>query len=101
MASTVLVVREDGNVFGSDMQDEHHLGPVYQFAGDRIGYNPQDRFMMSMGNTLVVVRQDGGVFGSDVVGRQLGDVYQFDGDRIGYNPQDRFMMSLLDNIIIL
>ena len=43
------------------------LQPVFQFSGARIGFNPQDRFMMTLGNTLVVVTQDGNVLGADVV----------------------------------
>ena len=83
------------------------LGSVYQFDGDRIGYSPQDRFMMALSYTyldfaLVVVRQDGSVFGSEVdrFGHRLGPVYQFDGDRIGYSPQDTFMMSLPADVIL-
>ena len=41
-----------------------------------IGFNPQDRFMMAVGNTLVVVTQEGSVFGADVVGRDVGAVFQ-------------------------
>ena len=42
----------------------------------KIGFNPQDRFMMALGNTLVVVTQDGNVFGADVVGRDVGRIFQ-------------------------
>jgi hypothetical protein len=44
-----------------------------------IGFNLQDRFMMTLGTMLVVVRQDGTVFGADVdtVGRSVGPVFQF------------------------
>jgi hypothetical protein len=45
---------------------ERELAPVFQFSGAKIGFNPQDRFMMALGNTLVVVTQDGSVFGADL-----------------------------------
>ena len=44
-----------------------NLQPVFQFSGAKIWFNPQDRFMMALGDTLVVVTQDGNVFGADVV----------------------------------
>jgi hypothetical protein len=43
----------------------------------KIGFNPEDRFMMTIGNTLVVVRNDGLVYGADVANGQLGPVFQF------------------------
>jgi hypothetical protein len=71
-----VVVTSDGNVFGADVVG-HELQPVYQFSGARIGFNPQDRFMMALGNTLVVVTADGEVFGTDV-GVQLAPVFEYD-----------------------
>ena len=67
----------------------------------KIGFNPQDRFMMTLGNTLVVVTQDGSVFGADVVGGQLQPVFGFTGAKIGFNPQDRFMMALGNTLVVV
>jgi hypothetical protein len=67
----------------------------------KIGFNPQDRFMMAVGNTLVVVTQEGNVFGADVVGRQLQPVFQFSGAKIGFNPQDRFMMAVGNTLVVV
>ena len=67
----------------------------------KIGYNPKDRFMMTLGNTLVVVTQDGDVFGSEAVGQQLQPVFQFSGAKIGYSPQDRFMMTLGNTLVVV
>ena len=47
-----------------------------------IGFNPQDRFMMTLGNTLVVVTSDGNVFGSDVVNDELQPIFQFSGAKL-------------------
>ena len=66
-----------------------------------IGFNPQDRFMMTLGSTLVVVTSDGNVFGADAVGRLLEPVVQFGGARIGLNPQDRFMMTLGSTLVVV
>jgi hypothetical protein len=66
---------------------------VFQFSGPAIGFAPEDRFMVALGNTLVVIRQDGLVFGADVVGRDIQPVFQFSGPAIGFAPEDRFMVA--------
>ena len=91
-------------MFGSDVVDRQ-LQPVFQFGGAKIGFNPQDRFMMTLGNTIVVVTADGSAFGCDIIGsgpqRQLAPVLQFSGARIGFNPQDRFMMTLGSTLVVV
>src|SRR5436309_2993923 len=67
----------------------------------KIGFNPQDRFMVAIGNTLAVITQDGNVFGADVAGRNAGPVFQFGGAKIGFNPQDRFMMALGNTLVVV
>jgi hypothetical protein len=52
-------------------------GSHAQAQETRIGFAPEDRFMVTLGNTLVVVRRDGLVFGADVVGRKIQPVFQF------------------------
>ena len=67
LGNTLVVVTQDGNVFGADVAG-NTVGPVFPFGGEaKIGFNIQDRFMMSLSDTLVVVRQEGTVFGSQVV----------------------------------
>src|SRR4051812_26921002 len=71
----------------------------------KIGFNPQDRFMMALGNTLVVVTDDGSVYGCDVVGtgkgRFLAPVQRFDGAQIGFNPDDRFMLAVDRSLVVV
>jgi len=67
----------------------------------KIGFSPDDRFMMTLGSTLVVVRNDGSVFGSDVVNGQAQAVFEFGGAKIGFNPQDRFMMTLGNTLVVV
>ena len=68
------------------------------YVGDdlqpKIGFNPQDRFMVALANTLVVVTSNGDVFGADIVNGRMQPVFQFTGAKIGFNPQDRFMVAL-------
>jgi hypothetical protein len=99
--STLAVITQSGDVFGADVFDRD-IGPVFQFSGAKIGFNPQDRFMVvgapdQKCNTLVVITQSGDVFGAYVFERNIGPVFQFSGAKIGFNPQDRFMVALKPN----
>ncbi len=68
----------------------------------KIGFNPQDRFVVTVGDRLAVITEDGGVFGAQLVGREMQDVRQFvPNDRIGYNPQDRFMVALGNTLVVI
>jgi hypothetical protein len=49
--STLVVITQDGNVFGSNVAGRN-LGPVFQFGGAKIGFNPQDRFMVPLVDVL-------------------------------------------------
>jgi ATP-dependent phosphoenolpyruvate carboxykinase len=96
----LAVITDAGNVFGSNIVNRN-LEPVFQFSGAKIGFNPQDRFMVAMGNTLAVITKDGSVFGTTVLPNttNLGPVFQFSGAKIGFNPQDRFMVTMLSSFL--
>jgi hypothetical protein len=72
------------------------LDPAYQLNGAKIGYNPQDRFMVYGGNTLFVITNTGDVYGSviDAAAQNVGQVIKFTGAQIGYNPQDKWMVAV-------
>jgi ATP-dependent phosphoenolpyruvate carboxykinase len=92
--SALVVITNAGNVYGTDVIGGVGLSPIYEFSGAKIGYNPQDRFMMVTSDTLFVTN-NGNVFGAgiDVRNRNMGAVDEYTGTRIGYNPQDRFMVA--------
>jgi hypothetical protein len=98
----LYVIRNDGLVFGAYVQATGNIQPVFQFTGARIGYNPQDRFMVALeSSTLVVIKDDGSVFGAEVEGTNIGPVFQFTGAKIGYNPQDRFMVARQQQLLVI
>jgi hypothetical protein len=66
MGNRFVVIRQDGLVFGADIVGRN-IEPVFQFSGARIGFHPQDRFIVARGNELMAIRQDGLVFGALVV----------------------------------
>ena len=98
--NTLVVIREDGLVFGAEVVGRD-FQPVFQFSGARIGFNPQDRFMVAMGNRLVVIRQDGLVFGADIIGRNIQPVFQFNGAKIGLHALDRFMIARGNELMVI
>ena len=102
MPETLAVITDVGNVFGANVVNTE-LEPVFQFSGAKIGFNPQDKFMVAMGSTLVVITRDGSVFGASTFpnSTELEPVFQFSGAKIGFNPQDKFMVTLLSNYLAL
>ena len=90
---TLAVITNVGNVYGYAAAN-NALEPIFEFSGAKIGYNPQDRFMMATSDRLFVTN-NGNVFGAtiDVAQRSIGPVAEYTGTRIGYNPQDRFMVA--------
>src|SRR5687768_16531598 len=54
-------------------------------AGDqmsnKIAFNPQDRFVMAVGNRIAVITQDGSVFGHEVSGHHSGEAFKFTGSK--------------------
>jgi hypothetical protein len=90
----LFAIRENGDVWGTKIG-----GRTYQLGGGKIGYAPEDRFMLAAGDTLLVIKSDGEVWAADVSGLfegagEVGDVYQLAGEKIGYGPNDRFMVTI-------
>jgi len=101
IGNTLAVITNTGDVFGAPIEFSSGtfgfpsgLGPIFQLSGAKIGFNPQDRFMVTIGgNILAVITNTGDVFGAEVQGQTIGPIFQFSGAKIGFNPQDRFMVA--------
>jgi hypothetical protein len=116
IGNRLAVITREGNVYASVIKFAsggfggvpQSLEPVYQLNGAKIGYNPQDRFMVAtavttVGNTLFVITNTGDVYGSviDAAVQNVGPVIHFTGAKIGYNPQDKWMVAVEPLPIIL
>jgi hypothetical protein len=66
----------------------------------KIAFNPQDRFVVTIGNTMIVTTQNGDVFGADVSGRHIDDIFKFTGSKMAFNPQDRFVVTIGNTMIV-
>jgi hypothetical protein len=100
-SSALVVITDAGDVFGAPIEFDgqgrpQSLSPVFKFSGAKIGFNPEDRFMVAIDNTLVVITAFGDVFGAAVDGRNknIDLVFRFGGAKIGFGPQDRFMVAI-------
>jgi len=67
----------------------------------KVGFNPQDRFLVTIGNTLVVTTQSGDTFGLDVAGHRVGEAFQFSGAKAAFNPEDRFVVTMGNKLIVI
>ncbi|MCU1238110.1 MAG: hypothetical protein JWP63_6077 [Candidatus Solibacter sp.] len=67
---------------------------------NKIAFNPQDRFVVTLGGRIVVTTQDGSVFGHDLSGHHAGDAFQFSGSRAAFNPQDRFVVTMGNRLMV-
>jgi hypothetical protein len=108
IGNRLAVITRPGNASGSNVYASaiqfasglamvpESLDPVYQLNGAKIGYNPQDRFMVYGANTLFVITNTGDVYGSviDTAVQNVGPVVNFTGAKIGYNPQDKWMVAV-------
>jgi hypothetical protein len=67
----------------------------------KIGFNPQDKFMVSVQDNLVVTTTSGDVWGAEVFTNQLQPLFKFTGAPIGFAPQDRFMVALGNTLVVI
>ncbi len=76
---TLIVCTQNGDVFGHDIAGRN-IGPPFKFTGSRMAFNPEDRFVVTVGNTIIVTTQGGPAFGADVSGRIIGPVFRLNPD---------------------
>jgi hypothetical protein len=106
LGNRLVVTTNEGNVFGHDVAfglgdfESGHIFPAFPFGGAKVASNPQDRWLLALGNRLLVVTREGNVFAHDVVGRDIRPAFPFGGAKIGFNPNDRFMAVLGNRLVV-
>jgi len=68
---------------------------------NRIAFNPQDRFVVSIGNTLIVTTRSGDTFGHDITGHTADRFFQFAGAKAAFNTVDRFVTTMGNMLIVI
>ena len=76
---TLIVCTQNGDVFGHDIAGRN-IGPPFQFTGSKMAFNPEDRFVVIVGNTMIVTTQGSAAFGADVSGRKIGPIFRLNPD---------------------
>jgi hypothetical protein len=67
---------------------------------NRIAFNPQDRFVVAIGNTLIVTTRNGDTFGHDITGHTADSAFQFTGAKAAFNAVDRFVVTMGSTLIV-
>lgn len=67
---------------------------------NRIAFNPQDRFVVSIGNTLIVTTRSGDTFGHDIAGHTADSAFRFSGAKAAFNSVDRFVTTMGSRLIV-
>src|SRR5262249_26051226 len=74
----------DGRVFAHEVTG-NTVGVPFQLDGPKVAANPQDKWLLVMGNRLLVVTKDGRVFVHQVTGNTVGVPFQLDGPKVAAN----------------
>jgi hypothetical protein len=67
---------------------------------NRIAFNPQDRFLLAIGNTLIITTRNGDTFGHDITGHTADRAFQFTGAKAAFNAVDRFVVTMGNTLIV-
>jgi hypothetical protein len=68
---------------------------------NKIAFNPQDRFVVPLGNRIAVITQDGSVFGHEVSGHDVGAPFKFTDFKAAFNRLvDRFVFTISNMLIV-
>ncbi|MGH9928244.1 MAG: hypothetical protein ACREA9_03340 [Pyrinomonadaceae bacterium] len=66
----------------------------------RVGFNPQDKWVVTMGNRVLVITNNGDVFAHDF-GSTIGPAFQFIGPPVAFNPQDKWVVTMGNRILVI
>jgi hypothetical protein len=104
-----------GEVFVADLSRTGSIVPIVELRGAKIGFNPQDRFMVAIQNTLIVITQAGEVFGANIIFESVAtggpfaasravavdSVFPIKSPKIGFSPVDRFMVAIGNTLSVV
>jgi RecB family endonuclease NucS len=91
---------DDGGVFAHEISG-NNVGVPFQLSGPKVAANPQDKWVLVMGNRILVVTQDGSVFAHEVSGNSIGVPFQLSGPKVAANPQDKWVLVMGNRILVV
>ena len=100
MGNRILVILNDGRVFGHDLAGSN-IGPAFRLAGPPVAFKPEDRWVVTMGNRILVILNDGRVFGHDLANNNIGPAFQLAGPPVAFKPEDRWVVTMGNRILVI
>ena len=91
---------EVGLVFAHDVAG-NSIGVPFQLGGPKVAANPQDKWVLVVGNRILVVTKDSSVFAHDVAGNSIGVPFQLGGPKVAANPQDKWVLVMGNRILVV
>jgi hypothetical protein len=67
----------------------------------RVAFNPQDKWVVTMGGRILVIVNGGGVFGHDIAGNTIGPAFQLAGPPVAFNPQDKWVVTMGNRVLVI
>jgi hypothetical protein len=90
----------DNSVFAHEVVG-NTIAPAFQLGGPNVAGNPQDKWVLVMGNRILVVTQEGDVFVHEVSGNTVGVPFRLGGPKVAANPQDKWLLVMGNRLLVV
>ena len=77
------------------------VGDALQLGGPEVAANPQDVWVLALGNRILVITNDGRVFAHEISGDTIGVPFQLGGPPIAASPQDKRVLVLGSRLLVV
>jgi len=72
------------------------------FVSQKVAANPQDKWVLVMGNRIIVITNDGSVFAHDVDGDNVSTAFEFISDqKVAANQEDKRVLVMENRIFVI
>jgi roadblock/LC7 domain-containing protein len=85
---------------GKGVPGDSGVGLALAAVTPRVAFNPQDKWVVTMGNQVLVIVNNGDVFGH-VLGTTIGQAFQFTGPPVAFNPQDKWVVTMGNRALVI
>ncbi len=100
VAPLAAVGEPDGKVFAHPINGTS-VGSAQQLGGPKVAGNPQDKWVLAMGNRILVITAFGDMFAHEINGDTIGVPVQLSGPQVAGNPQDKWVLVMGNRILVI
>ena len=86
---------------GKGVPGDSGVGLAEALITPRVAFNPQDKWVVTMGNRILVIVSNGGVFGHDFANTTITPAFQLAGPPVAFNPQDKWVVTMGNRILVI